>query len=566
MKRPSTAGMPKHNQSPKAFKLNSKLSEENLQQKQFQLSKTLSKLQQEQRNLQQQMNYIEQEKQKSKITQDEKQGNQSWLGIKLKIQINQLNSQIEEKQSQIKQLQKNPNFTRSQEQNILIEYLNYCSSSLKQQENLMPNEVEDLKVEIQELEITKKLLEEQSENLSIQKSLLEKKISQQYLELDQTKNEKKEKERDLRYLKKEMIKFEEKQKETQQNQKVTIKKKEVIDIDDKKAEIIEKDQQISQQEQIINQLKEKLQERTNYELRSKNALIDELQGLNQQVQQMREELKELNEYYLAEIQPLETESLPIIQGNRDHTFTILHDVYNKQEKKFPKAPRVRYEQVQDMGKELSLRLQLKQITVNEACAILIQPAINNSISVEQLQEQLLQEPFTMADPNEAKLIARFIVEDVNDEIVSLDPQATVKLPVVKSVFRHLINCYDLLNQEQDKQLWEEVSVIVNKYETALRSQFDQLNKQQHGFMKPKDLFYCLDQLFLDLTDIQKEYVLLRLFAYTNNINKIMHMKIFDVFKAGSYIDRVSKDTRKKKKQRTTTKKIEIQKQDIDDFD
>lgn len=31
----------------------------------------------------------------------------------------------------------------------------------------MPNEVEDLKVEIQELEITKKLLEEQSENLSI---------------------------------------------------------------------------------------------------------------------------------------------------------------------------------------------------------------------------------------------------------------------------------------------------------------------------------------------------------------------------------------------------------------
>jgi hypothetical protein len=66
-------------------------------------------------------------------------------------------------------------------------------------------------------------------------------------------------------------------------------------------------------------------------------------------------------------------------------------------------------------------------------------------------------------------------------------------------------------------------------------------------MKPKDLFYCLDQLFLDLTDIQKEYVLLRLFAYTNNINKIMHMKIFDVFKAGSYIDRVSKDTRKKNK-------------------
>lgn len=74
---------------------------------------------------------------------------------------------------------------------------------------------------------------------------------------------------------------------------------------------------------------------------------------------MKEELKNLNTYYQNEIQPLETEDLPIIQGNKDHTFTILHDVYNKQEKKYPRAPRVRQEQIADLGKELSLRLQLK---------------------------------------------------------------------------------------------------------------------------------------------------------------------------------------------------------------
>lgn len=56
----------------------------------------------------------------------------------------------------------------------------------------------------------------------------------------------------------------------------------------------------------------------------------------------------------------------------------------------------------------------------------------------------------MADPNEAKMIARYIVEDVNEDIVSLDPQATAKLPIVKSVFRHLLNCYELLTPEQDK--------------------------------------------------------------------------------------------------------------------
>jgi len=44
---------------------------------------------------------------------------------------------------------------------------------------------------------------------------------------------------------------------------------------------------------------------------------------------MRVTLQELKDYYYNEIQPLETESLPIIQGNKDHTFTILHDVLNK---------------------------------------------------------------------------------------------------------------------------------------------------------------------------------------------------------------------------------------------
>lgn len=52
MKRPSTA---KQSQSPRNYKL----SEENLQHKQFQLSKTLSKLQMEQKSLHQQMYSIE---------------------------------------------------------------------------------------------------------------------------------------------------------------------------------------------------------------------------------------------------------------------------------------------------------------------------------------------------------------------------------------------------------------------------------------------------------------------------------------------------------------------------
>lgn len=171
---------------------------------------------------------------------------------------------------------------------------------------------------------------------------------------------------------------------------------------------------------------------------------------------------------------------------------------------------------------------------------------SGSVKVEELQEQLLQEPFTIADPNDAKLLARYMIEDGNEDFVTLDPENSAKVAVVKSVFRNLVGCYTLMNSETDKQLWDEITGAIHKYETSLKNQFDLFNKQTPGFMKPKDLFFCLDQLFLELTMKQKEYVLLRLFAYTNNINKIMHQKIFDVFKPGAYIDRINKDSHKKK--------------------
>lgn len=51
--------------------------------------------------------------------------------------------------------------------------------------------------------------------------------------------------------------------------------------------------------------------------------------MNNDLQIMKDELKELTSYYLSDIQPLETTSLPILQGNKDHTFTILHDILGK---------------------------------------------------------------------------------------------------------------------------------------------------------------------------------------------------------------------------------------------
>lgn len=44
-------------------------------------------------------------------------------------------------------------------------------------------------------------------------------------------------------------------------------------------------------------------------------------------------------------------------------------------------------------------------------------------------------------------MARYMVEDSNDDYVNLDPNISAKTAVVKSVFRHLVGCYVLLTAE-----------------------------------------------------------------------------------------------------------------------
>lgn len=53
----------------------------------------------------------------------------------------------------------------------------------------------------------------------------------------------------------------------------------------------------------------------------------------------------------------------------------------------------------------------------------------------------------MADPSDAKLIARYMVEDGSEEWATLDPDSNCKVSIVKSVFRHLVGCYKLLTSE-----------------------------------------------------------------------------------------------------------------------
>lgn len=74
---------------------------------------------------------------------------------------------------------------------------------------------------------------------------------------------------------------------------------------------------------------------------------------------------------------------------------------------------------------------------------------------------LHRDPFSVADPKEALLLARFMVEENNQDVVNMDLEALQKDSIVKSVFRKIVGCYTLLDSAKDKRLWDEVTNVPN---------------------------------------------------------------------------------------------------------
>ena len=57
-------------------------------------------------------------------------------------------------------------------------------------------------------------------------------------------------------------------------------------------------------------------------------------------------------------------------------------------------------------------------------------------------------------------MARYIVEDSDEEFVTYDEELVTKAEVLRSVFRKIVGNYKILDAERDKKVWEDISQIV----------------------------------------------------------------------------------------------------------
>jgi len=308
------------------------------------------------------------------------------------------------------------------------------------------------------------------------------------------------------------------------------KSKAEIDDSEWKKQLEQKDQVISQRERIIDDLRNKLSDKLSNEMK-------ERQNHSTEVNKIKESYTELESRYRALLSlhhPNHDEKRRFGDAGRssskfedDSPSDSRHERSFAFEVKNRKLKKVIFEDVTGLGYELSLKMRARRIPFDEIMKLL--DKAGPRITLGDMKTILSHEPFGIKEENSTTLMARYIIEPNEEDYLLYDVNRAQDLPIVKSVFRKLIGSYTLLNEEEENGLSNELAEILHKYGQSLQTQFSMLPESKAGYLSKDSIMKTFNLLELNISPKSFEYLLMNLYEYTCNLERLDYMKMFEIF-------------------------------------
>lgn len=130
------------------------------------------------------------------------------------------------------------------------------------------------------------------------------------------------------------------------------------------------------------------------------------------------------------------------------------------------------------------------------------------------------------------LLARYLIEDNNDYYVELDINKTSNLKMIESVFKSLVKPYKLFKENEETKINLEIKEIFKEkekemiLENAFASLIYEKNQEFCTSKTIEDAFLIMN---IDITPAQLEYIIMKLFEISNNINNLPFKQILPLF-------------------------------------
>ncbi|CAK82958.1 unnamed protein product (macronuclear) [Paramecium tetraurelia] len=488
--------------------------------------------------------------------------------ISLKQQLKKLESDFGDKIKQIEEYKKMINVTKYQE--LQVELFNYQQQALLQQQEINDlkeqlKEHQNLQIEglYQKQEKTIQKISKRNHDLKLENINL--KTERHFLtgQIESLKTQLIIKDKEIRRL----ISFQKKLEENQQHQNTVTKTRQQIfreslenaqlqeqlnqlefryssDIKDKDQEIsdlklqlfeqgelrkqLEKFQQTSQ-EQKINLLEiQKVESRQNSTRKLKISLNNS--GISQQQQNysvLRQSSQQYKQSVQMDLSKIQNTEFTKYYNEMDESEKQLSQV-NKQQKK---VIRVNLYDVTHFGLEIKFKLLSKEFSLQDIEMLF--EKYDQQIKIHELLDLLLQDPFKIQSYDQRKLIARYLVEDNNEDYVVYDALKGNDTQIVLSVFKQLIGKYELFTKREINSIENELKVLFERSHFQFNDQIQQLIvKKKHlrpGQCEKADFEQAIKFSELNLSPRQLEYIYFLNYTFFQDLQIIYYQNVMTYF-------------------------------------
>ncbi|KAM3144405.1 hypothetical protein pb186bvf_003569 [Paramecium bursaria] len=449
--------------------------------------------------------------------------------VQQRIKIKEQNKQIQELETQVLDLKRNPLKTKQQEQEIELELLKQeykklqlmLSSCIHQETNESQLATVTLKDQLNTQLVT--AYKQDNINLATQVAQMQQQIQESQNQVKIMKLEKdkailkcKDTEKQIDSLNKHLQFI---RNELQNQKKVNPQEDLVKQIEDLKNSNNSQARIISSQKKQIEELELKVQEvQHNHDVykamenKEKEKLHDRINLLKKQIEEM---------------QNVQNESVS------DDIPSAKYIQLQPQQSVRKTLPRVNRYDIAEIISKLKLKLITSDIDYNiqenQLCS-----GYEENISLDEVCQRLKQYPFDLVQ-DDALILARYLVEDNNEEFVQYDTQKQQKKFIIKSVYKKLLGEFKLYSQEEKDQIEEFFQQLILKYNSAMESAIKQcISKKKHlgpGLCEQEDFEEALKYCDVSLNNRQRQYIDLLLFRETQQILKISYQWIFSHFKS-----------------------------------
>jgi len=223
------------------------------------------------------------------------------------------------------------------------------------------------------------------------------------------------------------------------------------------------------------------------------------------------------------------EKLKLAEYSEADTLTKSQELQKKKTIARKRVQKVRPEDVKDIGYELNLRLRIKKLTFEEIDRVIWPEKVRKSaiITVKEMIEILRNDPFHLTNEDEILLTARYLVEDNESEYLLYDENAKNDLHIVRSILKKMIGNLPPFDETKTQQMHDDISEIVISNANGLRENLKALCR--NAFLNERILREACNLIDVTLTNEQVEYIVLKLFERSDNVQKLSIDHLFEIF-------------------------------------